>query len=171
MRWVNPPIYPYIWKLVVGDRTDVDSYRGSFEDWCILDTFALYLEQLHDLPKEFHRKDMPKGALSIATIAVERAWKMWSTGVYVKPKRPAESQFAEGLWSDRTELVMESLEQTTHRKWKKIFKGARSFIDVHQKRSSRHAKAQRKVVGDNGRAICVEEDSGSDSGSDVSLMG
>ncbi|KAG1833245.1 hypothetical protein DFJ58DRAFT_736134 [Suillus subalutaceus] len=143
--WVNPPIYPYMWKLVVRDRTDIDSYRGSFKDSCILDTFTLYLEQVHDLPKELRRTDMPKGALSIATIVVKQAWKMWSTGVYVKPKRPVESQFAEGLWSDRTKLVIESLEQASRRKWKKIFKGVRPFIDAHRKQPSRHAKAQRKA--------------------------
>ncbi|KAG1855265.1 hypothetical protein F4604DRAFT_1932326 [Suillus subluteus] len=143
--WVNPPIYPYMWKLVVGDRTNVDSYRGSFKDSCVLDTFALYLEQVHDLPKEFRCTDMQKGALSIAMIAVKCTWKMWSTGVYVKPKRPSESQFAEGLWSDCTELVIESLEQASCRKWKMISKGARPFIDAHQKRPSRRAKAQRKA--------------------------
>jgi hypothetical protein len=128
---------------------------------------------------------MPKGALGIATAAVcffsicqtmltynqvEHVWKMWSTGTYVKLKRAAHSQFAEGLWNDRTALVMESLNKASRRKWKKIFKGAKAFINAHRKRPSRHAQAQRNGMGTNGRAACIEDDSGTDSGSDISLM-
>ncbi|KAG2030484.1 hypothetical protein BDR03DRAFT_987061 [Suillus americanus] len=159
-----------MWKVVTGNVQGQEDCQGAFEDPCILDVFALYLENVHDLPKEFHHESLPKGALSIATAAVECAWKMWSTGTYMKPKQSTQSQFSEGLWNDFTALVMESLEKASRRKWKKIFKGAKVFIDAHRKRPSHHARAQRKGMGTNGCAACIEDDSGMDSGSDISLM-
>ncbi|KAG1844250.1 hypothetical protein C8R48DRAFT_678462 [Suillus tomentosus] len=170
----NDPVYKLLMQRAYDYRSDfegsargTEDCRGAFEDACILDVFALYLENVHNLPKEFRRQSMPKGALAIATAAVERAWKMWSTGTYVKPKRAAHSQFAEGLWNDRTALVMESLDKASRRKWKKIFKGAKAFIDAHKKWPSRRAQAQRNGMGTNGRAACIKGDSGMDSGSDI----
>jgi hypothetical protein len=96
---------------------------------------------------------------------------MWSTGTYVKPKKPADSQFAEGLWGDQTMLVMQSIEKASREKWKRIFKGARHFINAHRKRPSRRAKAQKKASGTNGHAACIEADLQMGSGSsDDSLM-
>ncbi|KAG1902268.1 uncharacterized protein F5891DRAFT_1186851 [Suillus fuscotomentosus] len=118
ITWVNPNIYPYMWKVVEASARGTEDCQGAFEDACILDIFALYLENVHNLPKEFRHQSMPKGALAIATAAVERVWKMWSMGTYVKPKRAAHSQFAEGLWNDHTALVMESLNKASCRKWK-----------------------------------------------------
>ncbi|KAG2351962.1 hypothetical protein BDR07DRAFT_1385041 [Suillus spraguei] len=69
---VNPPVYPYMWKECVGDEADPNAYHGAFEDHCILDTFTLYLEYVHKLPTVYHCQAMPKGALSIATVAVCR---------------------------------------------------------------------------------------------------
>ncbi|KAG2037873.1 hypothetical protein BDR03DRAFT_1010462 [Suillus americanus] len=100
--FVNPLIYPYMWKECRGDEKDPDTNQ------CILNTFALYLEQVHCLPTRYCCKQMLKGALSIATVAVEQMWKI-------------------------TELIMESIDRATHHKWKKIFKGAAPFIDAHQK--------------------------------------
>jgi hypothetical protein len=95
---------------------------------------------------------------------------MWSTGTFEKPTNASHRQFAEGLWSHSTELIMESIDSATRCKWKKIFKGASTFIDAHRKRPTRRAQAQAKGMGVNGRATCIDEDSHSDSGSDISLM-
>ncbi|KAG1903193.1 uncharacterized protein F5891DRAFT_978217 [Suillus fuscotomentosus] len=162
--------YPYMWKECVGDEADPDAYYRAFEDHCILDMFTLYLEYIHKLPTAYYHRAMRKGALSIATVVVERTWKMWSTGTFEKPTNASHQQFAEGLWSHSTKLIMESIDSATRHKWKKILKGAGAFIDVHQKHPTQRAQAQAKGMGVNGQAMCIDEDSHSDSGSDILLM-
>lgn len=65
---------------------------------------------------------------------------------------------------------MESIDGATRCKWKKIFKGAAPFIDAHWKRPTQRTQLQAKGKGVNGRTVCVDVDSHSDSGSDISLM-
>ncbi|KAG1784493.1 uncharacterized protein HD556DRAFT_1451726 [Suillus plorans] len=109
------------------------NYYGAFEDQCILDMFALYFKHVHCLPTKYCSERMPKGALSITTVTVKQTWKMWKTGHFVQPTKASQCQFAEGLWSYSTELIMESIDGATRHKWKKIFKGAAPFTDAHRK--------------------------------------
>ncbi|KAG0701700.1 hypothetical protein DFH29DRAFT_1000007 [Suillus ampliporus] len=82
--FVNPPIYPYMWKECRGDEKDPDANQ------CILDMFALYLKQVHCLLTKYRCEQMPKGALSIATVVVERMWKMWMMGKFVQPTKASQ---------------------------------------------------------------------------------
>ncbi|KAG2052977.1 hypothetical protein BDR06DRAFT_1009099 [Suillus hirtellus] len=80
-------IVPKQIPLVNKKGQTVLNYYGAFEDQCILDTFALYLEHVHCLPTTYHSGKMLKGALSIATVAVEQMWNMWKTGHFVQPTK------------------------------------------------------------------------------------
>ncbi|KAG1895708.1 uncharacterized protein F5891DRAFT_984012 [Suillus fuscotomentosus] len=148
--WTSDEIQQVVAYIVPEEITLVNkkgqkNYYGAFEDQCILDTFVLYLEHVHCLPTTYCSGNMPKGTLSIATVTVEQTWNMWKTRHFVQPTKASQRQFAEGLWSYSTELIMESIDGATHCEWKKIFKGAAPFINAHRKQLTQRMQLQAKA--------------------------
>ncbi|KAG1838004.1 hypothetical protein F4604DRAFT_1941837 [Suillus subluteus] len=117
---VNPPVYPYMWKECIGDEADADAYHGSFRR-------SLHPQHVHTVPRKCPRAR----CLLLQSLSNEH-------GTY--------GQWDKGLWSFSTDLIMESIDNATHRKWKKIFKGAAPFIDAHQKRPTWRAQVQAKGI-------------------------
>ncbi|KAG1858860.1 hypothetical protein F4604DRAFT_1930915 [Suillus subluteus] len=115
------------------------------------------------------QKDNPRGALVLATASVERALRMYSTGICVKPKDHLESRFSRKHWGVMTEEVMISVKKTTSRGWKKIIKAAIPYIKTRKLHHGTRAALEKEREGPNGYTHCVDVDSGSDSGSDVNF--
>ncbi|KAG1797821.1 uncharacterized protein HD556DRAFT_1306413 [Suillus plorans] len=118
--FINPPIYPYMWKECRGDEKDPDAsttiYTESLTD--VIDRIIMELSKINASSIHLHSISSMGTASRLNTIR----------------------QFTEGLWSYSTELIMESIDGATRRKWKKIFKGAAPFIDAHRKQPTRHTQ-------------------------------
>lgn len=164
--------YPFMWQEATNimnedggvERTET---RGAFRSRPISDTLALYLEIRECIPPALRQPDHPRGALVLATVSVERALRMYSTGTYVKHKDRFESTFSRKHWGVTTKEVMISVKKTTSRGWKKIIKAAIPYIKTRKPHHSIPAALEEEREEANGYTRCVDVDSGSDSGSDV----
>ncbi|KAG2337048.1 hypothetical protein BDR05DRAFT_1005355 [Suillus weaverae] len=145
------------------ERTET---RGAFCSRPISDTLALYLEIRGCISQARRQTDNPRGALVLATASVERALRMYSTGICVKPKDRREFRFSRKHWSVTTEEVMVSVKKTTSRGWKKTIKAAIPYIRARKPHHSLRPGLEKEHKGPNGYTHCVDVDSGSDSGSD-----
>lgn len=164
--------YPFMWQEATNimneeghvERTET---RGAFRSRPISDTLALYLEIRECIPPALRQSDRPRGALVLATVSVERALRMYSTGTYVKHKDRFESTFSRKHWGVTTDEVMISVKKTTSRGWKKIIKAAIPYIKTRKPHHGMPAALEEEREEVNGYTRCVDVDSGSDSGSDV----
>ncbi|KAG1905698.1 uncharacterized protein F5891DRAFT_1182752 [Suillus fuscotomentosus] len=86
-----PPIFPFMWANVDESDSENPIGKGSFQHKTILNTFAFYLESIAAIPDGLRKTSSPKAALSLATVAVERAWKQWATGELVQDSFDVES--------------------------------------------------------------------------------
>ncbi|KIK99117.1 hypothetical protein PAXRUDRAFT_793514 [Paxillus rubicundulus Ve08.2h10] len=80
---------------------------------CILNTFALYLETIEDLPKTHGQ--WPHGALTLSVVAVEHAFRQWDTSNFI-PLSKADAKFLNKLWGYVTDEVMTSVDQILEKK-------------------------------------------------------
>ncbi|KAG1780710.1 hypothetical protein EV702DRAFT_734844 [Suillus placidus] len=161
--------YPFMWreaKNIMNADGHIER-TGAFCSRPISDTLALYLEIRECIPQARRQTDNPRGALVLATASVERALRMYSTGICVKPKDRFESRFSRKHWGVTTEEVMVSVKKTTSRGWKKIIKAAIPYIRARKPHHSLRPGLEKEHEGPNGYTHCVDVDSGSDSGSDV----
>ncbi|KAG1732305.1 hypothetical protein EDB19DRAFT_1291794 [Suillus lakei] len=165
--------YPFMWEearniMNEDGRIERIETKGAFCSRPISDALASYLEIRECIPQAWRQTDNPRGALVLATAAVERALRMYSTGIYVKPSS-LESRFSQKHWGVRTEEVMISVKKTTSRGWKKIIKAAIPYIRARQLCHGVRAALEQDREGPNGYTHCVDVDSASDSGSDINF--
>ncbi|KIJ12501.1 hypothetical protein PAXINDRAFT_14699 [Paxillus involutus ATCC 200175] len=158
---IPPSTYPYMWKEF--DNSDPDNLvqTGAFMHSCILDTFAFYLETIEHLPESQQRSSngqWPRAALTLSTVAVERAFGQWDTGYFV-PLSKADSKFSNKLWGYTTSEVMESVDRVSEKKWRKIYKEAKKYVGAYNAKQSKAALCAKAQVKISGRAPCYEEDS------------
>jgi hypothetical protein len=96
--------------------------------------------------------DVPEGALSMAatsvcqtffnneltkhsSVKVERAFRMWSTGDFIKPMK-ANGVSSEGFtaaWTERTALYLSDVETLPAKTWKKIISAALKIVESEKK--------------------------------------
>lgn len=166
--------YPFMWqeaKNIMNEDGHIErtETKGAFCSRPISDTLALYLEIRESIPQALRQTDNPRGALVLATASVERALRMYSTGVCIKPKDRLGSRFSRKHWGVMTEEVMISAKKTTSRGWKKIIKAAIPYIKARRAHHGTRVAPEKEREGPNGYTHCVDVDSGSDSGSDVNF--
>ncbi|KIM57675.1 hypothetical protein SCLCIDRAFT_1193059 [Scleroderma citrinum Foug A] len=99
---------------------------------CILDTFALFLESICNVPGNISSRKKPQAALFLDLCLVERAFRFWSTGNYTLPEGKNLRQFSAAQWSHATNEVMESIDKLSDKKWKKIVEGAEAYVGAHK---------------------------------------
>lgn len=165
--------YPFMWReakniMNKDGRVERTETKGAFCSRPISDTFAHYLEIRECIPQALRQMDNPRGALALATVSVERALKMYSTGTYTKPKDGRQSRFSRKHWGVTTEEVMISVKKTTSRGWKKIVKAAIPYVRTRKSHhTSLRAALEKEREAPSGYTHCVDVDSGSDSGSEI----
>ncbi|KAH7903069.1 hypothetical protein BJ138DRAFT_1120772 [Hygrophoropsis aurantiaca] len=162
---------PFMWMMADFNQVDETwTLSGTFLSEYILDTFAHHLEitALLDHDSESQKKiPNPRGALALATVAVERAFRCYATGTLVFPDSKALKAFSGSNWSRKTEQVMGSLDHTTARAWKKIIAGATPYIGAHKARLlGKSIQRPTKMVS--ARSQCYEPDSESNDPMDSS---
>lgn len=167
--------YPFMWReakniMNVDGHIERTETKGAFCSRPISDTLAHFLEIRECIPQALRQTDHPRGALALATVSVERALRMYSTGIYVKPedRRQSSLRFSRKHWGVTTEEVMISVKKTTSRGWKKIIKAAIPYIRTRKPHhNSLRATLEKDREAPNGYTHCVDVDSCSDSGSDI----
>lgn len=165
--------YPFMWreaKNIMNEDGHIErtETKGAFCSRPISDTLAHYLEIRECIPQALRQTGHPRGALALATVSVERALRMYSTGIYVKPEDRRQSRFSRKHWGVTTEEVMISVMKTTSRGWKKIIKAAIPYIRTRKAHhNSLRATLEKDREAPNGYTHCVDVDSCSDSGSDI----
>ncbi|KIM58432.1 hypothetical protein SCLCIDRAFT_28090 [Scleroderma citrinum Foug A] len=97
-------VYPYMWQDVQ-DSPDGPITHGLFMHDCILDTLAFFLESTQNVLMDVWSQKHPQTALALATVAVERAFKHWSTGHYALPEKKSLQKFSGSQWSYATNEV------------------------------------------------------------------
>ncbi|KAI6141369.1 hypothetical protein EDD17DRAFT_1516148 [Pisolithus thermaeus] len=130
MKPVAPSLFPYMWERV-DEGPDSPIPKGTFQHDCILDTFAFYLESTSIIKSSARENPacFPQCALTLATIAVERAFLVWSMGQYV-PLPKAQQRFSQALWGYGTNEVMKSVDCLSAKQWKRILLGAENYLEV-----------------------------------------
>ncbi|KIM61331.1 hypothetical protein SCLCIDRAFT_122416, partial [Scleroderma citrinum Foug A] len=131
--------------------------KGLFMHNCILDTLAFFLESTQTVPSDVRSRKHPRTALALATVAVESAFKHWSTGYYALPESKPLQNFSATLWRFATNEVLESVDKLSPRRWEKIQEAASEYIGAHKPTPRKDAVcAQKGLVS--GRATCFEAD-------------
>ncbi|KAF8341090.1 hypothetical protein F5887DRAFT_919200 [Amanita rubescens] len=102
--------------------------RGAFQHECILNTLAHYIEAIVHLPDELSADEPPRAALALATVAVERALKQWSTGVYVA----YPIHFSASEWAAETQDLQLAVDRLTEAKWEKILESSFESIGKYK---------------------------------------
>ncbi|KAI6094557.1 hypothetical protein EDD16DRAFT_1721568 [Pisolithus croceorrhizus] len=155
---VAPSLFPYMWERVE-EGPDGPIPKGTFQHDCILDTFAFYLESTSVIKPSARENParFPRCALTLATIAVERAFRAWSTGQYV-PLPKAQQRFSQALWGYATNEVMESVDCLLAKQWKRILLGAEKYVGAYRPQPTLDVLVA-KLRKPSGRATCFEPDS------------
>ncbi|KAI6107307.1 hypothetical protein EDD16DRAFT_1523351 [Pisolithus croceorrhizus] len=155
---VAPSLFPYMWERVE-EGPDGPIPKGAFQHDCILDTFAFYLESTSVIKPSVRENPacFPQCALTLATIAVERAFRAWSTGQYV-PLPKAQQRFSQALWGYATNKVMESVDCLSAKQWKRILLGAEKYVGAYRPQPTLDVLVA-KLRKPSGRATCFEPDS------------
>ncbi|KAI6124317.1 hypothetical protein EV401DRAFT_1886342 [Pisolithus croceorrhizus] len=155
---VAPSLFPYMWERVE-EGPDGPIPKGTFQHDCILDTFAFYLESTSVIKPSARENParFPRCALTLATIAVERAFRAWSTGQYV-PLPKAQQRFSQALWGYATNEVMESVDCLSAKQWKRILLGAEKYVGAYRPQPTLDVLVA-KLRKPSGRATCFEPDS------------
>ncbi|KAI6128646.1 hypothetical protein EDD16DRAFT_1516124 [Pisolithus croceorrhizus] len=137
----------------------VQSQRVQFQHDCILNTFAFYLESTSVIKPSVRENPacFPQCALTLATIAVERAFQVWSTGQYV-PLPKAQQRFSQALWGYATNEVMESVDCLSAKQWKRILLSAEKYVGAYHPQPTLDVLVA-KLRKPSGRATCFEPDS------------
>ncbi|KAI6025354.1 hypothetical protein BKA83DRAFT_4492103 [Pisolithus microcarpus] len=155
---VAPSLFPYMWERV-DEGPDGPIPKGAFQHDCILDTFAFYLESTSVIKPSARENParFPRCALTLATIAVERAFRAWSTGQYV-PLPKVQQRFSQALWGYATNEVMESVDCLSAKQWKRILLGAEKYVGAYRPQPTLDVLVA-KLRKPSGRAMCFEPDS------------
>ncbi|KAI6016822.1 hypothetical protein PISMIDRAFT_113163 [Pisolithus microcarpus 441] len=153
-----PSLFPYMWERVE-EGTSSPIPKGAFQHDCILGTFALYLESTSVIRPGVRENPVhyPRGALTLATIAAERAFQVWLTGKYV-PLPKSQQKFSQALRGYATNKVMESVDHLSAKQWKKILLGAEKYVGAYCPQPTLDVLVA-KLRKPSGRAMCFEADS------------
>lgn len=126
-----------------------DRGEGPFQHQLILDTFALFIENVDHLPPQIRpiaNGNYPCAALALAAAAVsdttyellciadlwiptaqvERALGLWRTGNYTPFIKP-QLRFDQRKWGFHTAEYMKSVQKLSDENWEKILKGAQEY--------------------------------------------
>ncbi|KIM55608.1 hypothetical protein SCLCIDRAFT_134390, partial [Scleroderma citrinum Foug A] len=110
-------------------------HKGVFQHPCILNTFAFYLESVGNLPLRRWWDNhglWPKSALTLATVAIERAFRQWATGHFV----PLDAcRFSQQIWGFAMNEIMESVDELTEKMWQKMYSGAEEYLWAYHLKS------------------------------------
>ncbi|KAF8328037.1 hypothetical protein F5887DRAFT_1083303 [Amanita rubescens] len=151
-------VFPYMYRYNHEHRMDGnDALKGSFQHECILNAFAHYLEVVNHFPSPTVRTDKPpRIALALATVAVERALKQWSTGWF----EPDTAKFSAAEWGAETHDLLMSINGLSEAKWKRIICEAHEYIERYKKLGTFKANFTRRVLSrqPSGRAIIITSD-------------
>ncbi|KAI6159319.1 hypothetical protein EDD17DRAFT_1511440 [Pisolithus thermaeus] len=158
MKLVAPSLFPYMWERV-DEGPDGPIPKGTLQHNCILDTFAFYLESTSVIKPSARENPVhfPQFALTLATIAVERAFWVWSMGQYV-PLPKAQQRFSQALWGYATNEVMESVDCLLVKQWKRILLGAEKYVGAYHPQPTLDVLVA-KLRKPSGRATCFEPNS------------
>ncbi|KAI6104276.1 hypothetical protein F5141DRAFT_1065084 [Pisolithus sp. B1] len=159
MKPVAPSLFPYMWERV-DEGPDSPIPKGTFQHDCILDTFTFYLESTSIIKSSARENPacFPQCALTLATIAVERAFLVWSMGQYV-PLPKAQQRFSQALWGYGTNEVMKSVDCLSAKQWKRILLGAEKYVGAYRPQPTLDVLVA-KLRKLSGRATCFEPDCG-----------
>ncbi|KAF8322376.1 hypothetical protein F5887DRAFT_1071711 [Amanita rubescens] len=127
---VEDHIFPYMYKHNIEDpmtRTR-EKLRGVFQHECILNTLAYYIEATLHLPDMLYSAEPPRAALALATVAVERALKQWSTGQYVLDP----INFCASEWGAETHDLQVAVGKLTEAKWEQILQKSMEYTGKYK---------------------------------------
>ncbi|KAF8797834.1 hypothetical protein BYT27DRAFT_7323078 [Phlegmacium glaucopus] len=143
---------PITWANV--DESDPDNviYKGAFLSAPVIATFAHHLTVLDSIPTGDLILAHTEGALALSAMAVDHAFKQWSTGEYQK-----KSEGFSAALTDKTATYLADIEGVVSEKgWAKIMTAARKFINEKPGGSSgktegsftisSHASLRRRIV-------------------------
>ncbi|KAI6128669.1 hypothetical protein EDD16DRAFT_1516145 [Pisolithus croceorrhizus] len=133
--------------------------KGAFQHDCILNTFTFYLESTSIIKPSARENPahFPQCALTLATIAVERAFWAWSVGQYI-PLPKAQQRFSQALWGYATNEVMESVDCLLVKQWKRILLSAEKYVGAYCPQPTLDVLVA-KLRKPSERATCFEPDS------------
>ncbi|KAM5535293.1 hypothetical protein V8D89_010978 [Ganoderma adspersum] len=111
--------WPFRYERVVETEDNVIKFYGAYQGTLISRVLAYHVKRI-GIPVARIR-DYPCNALTLATTAVERALKMWSTGALQRPRGCSEeAKFSERLWGRTANEYMGSIINLTEEQWDKI---------------------------------------------------
>ncbi|KAF8804253.1 hypothetical protein BYT27DRAFT_7259397 [Phlegmacium glaucopus] len=116
---------PITWANV--DESDPDNviYKGAFLSAPVIAMFAHHLTVLDSIPTGDLILAHAEGALALSTMAVDHAFKQWSTGKYQK-----KSEGFSAALTDKTVTYLADIEGVESEKgWAKIMTAAQKFIN------------------------------------------
>lgn len=78
---------------------------------------------------------------------MERAYRRWSTGEYIKPARGKDA-FGESVWGDRTQLYMGTCKRLSDEQWEDIInKATRAAKEIGKEEPEGYLVAASETLG------------------------
>ncbi|KIK00494.1 hypothetical protein K443DRAFT_100266, partial [Laccaria amethystina LaAM-08-1] len=113
---------PFTWKDHPMSAEEPQVYKGLFMSYFMLVGLATHFNMTSSVCPELEVDSKPHGALAIATVGAEHAFKFWVTGVSTAgiADRKEEAKFSEDNWGVSTVDYIKSINKLTPRQWKKI---------------------------------------------------
>ncbi|KAL1707031.1 hypothetical protein EV121DRAFT_289012 [Schizophyllum commune] len=140
---------------------DPEAKRGAYRTEVILKTYLPHYEVLQECPIELD--DPPKGAMAMATAAVERAYGFWTTGTEQLPTN-GTSPFAGNTCGGRVRFFAKSTRKLSKDvAWVKINTGCEALLEEHgpskrpRKRMRRSHEDSEEDNDDDDDAIVVDD--------------
>ncbi|THU98232.1 hypothetical protein K435DRAFT_795885 [Dendrothele bispora CBS 962.96] len=94
--WVRP----YYFANISEQSSGQVQRTGTFQSYIVSKTLSEHFKAIQSIPHDRRTKDRPIGAIVLTILAIERAFRAYSTGRKVLPPGP-ESEFSQRNWDDR----------------------------------------------------------------------
>ncbi|THH13397.1 hypothetical protein EW146_g6813 [Bondarzewia mesenterica] len=143
-------VFPFLWG-------DVDRYPdfnatvhvGAFRSKFVLRSYCAHLQAIASVPLNVRGEETPIGAIALSTVAVERALRAWSTGVYEKQDLKGKGPFSSKNCGLKTSEYVSALEEKTADGWRKLLADADAILEAE------HPDVQVVIAAINGTALSI----------------